>query len=202
MTPSHDRLILLPAAPLLKPLTHLPTAVTTSPPSAPLLPSQPSSPAPPKELSRTAKWSRMLEARARDEGGNIEMWGIKQSKEHKLRERVFKGIPDCWRAAAWEVLMCRFSRTGKVELRKLMEEYREALDQPSTYDVQIDLDVPRTISGHVMFKTRYGQGCVSGAWHCASIILIERAGNARCSMSSIVCRSSARHVDIVKAWGP
>lgn len=32
------------------------------------------------------------------------------------------------------------------------------MDLPSTFDVQIDLDVPRTISGHVMFHTRYGQG--------------------------------------------
>ena len=29
---------------------------------------------------------------------------------------------------------------------------------PSAEDVQIDLDVPRTISGHVLFHTRYGQG--------------------------------------------
>ncbi len=33
-----------------------------------------------------------------------------------------------------------------------------ALDAASTYDVQIDLDVPRTISGHVLFHTRYGHG--------------------------------------------
>lgn len=29
---------------------------------------------------------------------------------------------------------------------------------PSAQDVQIDLDVPRTISGNVLFHTRYGQG--------------------------------------------
>ncbi len=100
----------------------------------------------------------MLVARSRDEGGNVDLWDIKPSKEQKLRERTFKGIPDCWRSAAWEVLMNRFTRTGKAELRKLAEDYRDALDQPSSYDVQIDLDVPRTISGHVMFRTRYGQG--------------------------------------------
>jgi hypothetical protein len=32
------------------------------------------------------------------------------------------------------------------------------LKVPSTQDIQIDLDVPRTISGHVLFHTRYGRG--------------------------------------------
>ena len=126
----------------------------------------------------------MLVAASRDEGGNIDFWGIKPSKEHKFRERIYKGIPDCWRSAAWEVLMCRFSRTGKAELRQLMAEYREALDKPSTYDVQIDLDVPRTISGHVLFRTRYGQGCVSpgrNSVSCSSSL----AGNGHYSTSCI-----------------
>ncbi|TBU40021.1 rab-GTPase-TBC domain-containing protein [Dichomitus squalens] len=157
-TPSHDRLIAMPAAPFSKPLARTSAAVINGPASPPLLPHQPDSPPPVKEGSRTAKWGRMLVAASRDEGGNIDFWGIKPSKEPKFRERVYKGIPDCWRSAAWEVLMCRFSRTGKAELRQLMAEYREALDKPSTYDVQIDLDVPRTISGHVLFRTRYGQG--------------------------------------------
>ena len=100
----------------------------------------------------------MLEPRHRDEGGNIESWGIKASKESKLRERVYKGIPDRWRAATWELLMSRFSGLGKQEMAALGAQYRETLDKPSTYDIQIDLDVPRTISGHIMFRTRYGSG--------------------------------------------
>ncbi|KAI0354617.1 RabGAP/TBC [Trametes cingulata] len=157
-TPSHDRLILLPSAPLQRPLARISTASTSGPASPPLLQRQPETRYPPKETSRTAKWGRMLVAASRDPGGNVEMWGVKPTKERKLRERVYKGIPDCWRSAAWEILMCRFSRTGRAELRQLMREYQDALDKPSSYDVQIDLDVPRTISGHVMFRTRYGQG--------------------------------------------
>ncbi|KAI0673794.1 RabGAP/TBC [Trametes maxima] len=157
-TPSHDRLILLPGAPLQRPLARITTANTSGTPTPPPLPRQPESVYPPKETARTAKWGRMLVAASRDPGGNTDLWGVKAGKERKLRERVYKGIPDCWRSAAWEVLMCRYSRTGKAELRQLMGEYREALDRPSSYDVQIDLDVPRTISGHVMFRTRYGQG--------------------------------------------
>lgn len=35
---------------------------------------------------------------------------------------------------------------------------QDTLEKPSSHDIQIDLDVPRTISGHVMFRTRYGLG--------------------------------------------
>ncbi|KAI0714853.1 rab-GTPase-TBC domain-containing protein [Earliella scabrosa] len=157
-TPSHDRLISIPAAPLSRPLAHTATGVTTGPATPPTLQRQPEVRVPAKELNRTAKWGRMLVAVSRDEGGNVDFWGVRPAKERKFRERIYKGIPDCWRSAAWEILMCRFSRTGKTELRQLMRDYQEALDKPSTYDVQIDLDVPRTISGHVMFRTRYGQG--------------------------------------------
>ena len=100
----------------------------------------------------------MLVPALRDQGGNVQLWGIKPTKEKKLAERVYKGIPDRWRNAAWEVLVSRRSKSGKKEYDALVEEYHEALDKPSTYDVQIDLDVPRTITGHIMFKTRYGQG--------------------------------------------
>lgn len=49
-------------------------------------------------------------------------------------------------------------RMERVGVGELGRRYRDLLDQPSEHDVQIDLDVPRTISGHVMFHTRYGQG--------------------------------------------
>ncbi|KAI0756377.1 RabGAP/TBC [Daedaleopsis nitida] len=157
-TPSHDRLVAIPAAPLSRPLAHTANAVTNGAASPPLLPRQPEIRPPVRELSRAAKWGRMLVPVSRDEGRNVDFWGVRPSKERKLRQRIYKGIPDCWRAAAWEILMCRFSKTGKVELKQLMRDYYDDLDRPSSYDVQIDLDVPRTISGHVMFKTRYGQG--------------------------------------------
>jgi hypothetical protein len=156
--PSHDRLILLRSSPLTKRLSKVTAGPKKGPPSAKSLSLLPPAPHPTKETSRIAKWNRMLEPRARDEGGNIEAWGVKASKEQKLRERTYKGIPDRWRRAAWDLLMNRFSRTGKAEILKLGEEYRDALEKPSTYDVQIDLDVPRTISGHIMFRTRYGSG--------------------------------------------
>jgi hypothetical protein len=84
--------------------------------------------------------------------------------------------------AAWWTLIQETAarRSGskgkqKENVERLEEDYRvstpilqlrsadciqHAMDLPSTFDVQIDLDVPRTISGHVMFHTRYGQGYV------------------------------------------
>ena len=102
----------------------------------------------------------MLEPAIRDSGGNALEWRVKPSKRRKVRERVYKGIPDCWRSAAWEMLITKMSGAGQAQFEKLSQEYEDHLQQPSTYDIQIDLDVPRTISGHVMFRTRYGQGCV------------------------------------------
>ena len=54
--------------------------------------------------------------------------------------------------------MSRYSALAPWGFEKLGEDYRDGLDKPSTYDIQIDLDVPRTISGHIMFRTRYGAG--------------------------------------------
>ena len=94
------------------------------------------------------------------EGGNAQSWRIRPSKESKLRERIYKGIPDRWRRAAWDLLMTRYSSYSPRTIETLGHQYREGLEKPSTYDIQIDLDVPRTISGHIMFRTRYGAGYV------------------------------------------
>ncbi|KIL71420.1 hypothetical protein M378DRAFT_65012 [Amanita muscaria Koide BX008] len=156
--PSHDRLVRLDAAPLLKKLSRTQRAKDGAGSRVTFLRSLPPSPPPLRELSRTAKWTQMLKAEIRDGGRNTQFWRIRSSKESKLRERTYKGIPDCWRRAAWDMLMCRFAASGPEKSAALANDYREALDKPSSYDVQIDLDVPRTISGHVMFKTRYGAG--------------------------------------------
>jgi hypothetical protein len=150
--------VLLDSAPLLKKLSR--TWGSRSIPRINILNSIPASPKPVREATRVDKWTRMLIPEARDIGGNIQFWRIRSSKEPKLRERVYKGIPDRWRSAAWDMLIHRYASTGLQQTAALATDYRDALDKPSTYDIQIDLDVPRTISGHVMFRTRYGAGCV------------------------------------------
>lgn len=87
----------------------------------------------------------------------------------QLRERIYKGVPDRWRSAVWWTLidgskvenLCRPNgpaTKGRLTASELGRQYHERVDRPSTHDIQIDLDVPRTISGHVMFHTRYGAG--------------------------------------------
>ncbi|KAG1720797.1 rab-GTPase-TBC domain-containing protein [Suillus paluster] len=156
--PSHDRLIRLPSGPLLKRLAPVRAGSKSAPSHAVSVSSLPAASSPLKEQMRVAKWDRMLEVLSRDSGGNIESWIVKPSKAHKLRQRVYKGIPDRWRRAAWEVLMNRFSKSGREAIEKLGDCYQQDLEKPSSYDIQIDLDVPRTISGHILFRTRYGLG--------------------------------------------
>ncbi|KAG0698444.1 rab-GTPase-TBC domain-containing protein [Suillus ampliporus] len=158
IVPSHDRLIRLPSGPLVKGLTKVRAGSKSAPSHAVSVSSLPAASSPLKEQMRVAKWGRMLEVMSRDSGGNVESWGIKASKAHKLRQRVYKGIPDRWRRAAWEVLMNRFSKSGREAIDKLGDRYLQDLEKPSSYDIQIDLDVPRTISGHILFRTRYGLG--------------------------------------------
>lgn len=197
--PSHDRLILLTSAPLSKRLSKAPTGPKSTPPSAKSLSSLPPNTTSAKETSRISKWGRMLEPRARDQGGNVESWGIKSSKEQKLRERTYKGIPDRWRGAAWDLLMSRFSKTGRREMDRLGEDYRDALDKPSTYDIQIDLDVPRTISGHIMFRTRYGSGYVF-SYHHSCMCLILYSVNGHYFTSCIHSPYDVPNADTCKAW--
>lgn len=155
---SHDRLVRLPAAPLLKRLSTVTAGPKTAPSHAVPVTSLPPPSSPSKEADRIAKWGRMMQVSSRDRGGNVESWGVKPSKAHKLRRRVYKGIPDRWRSAAWEALMNTYSKSGYDQVVKLAEHYQSDIEKPSSYDIQIDLDVPRTISGHVLFRTRYGLG--------------------------------------------
>lgn len=156
--PSHDRFVLLPTPPLLKPLSHISRADTSASENATILPSLPSPRPPIHEEERMEKWSRMLVPRSRDAGGNIQTWAIDPVKEHKLSRRAFKGIPDRWRSAAWLAFIGKFAHADRDQLTALSIEYREALEKHSPYDIQIDLDVPRTINGHILFRTRYGLG--------------------------------------------
>lgn len=169
--PSHERVVILHSNYFAKNLQRVARATTTGPPSPVVLSAMPKPPEVPKDVERRriVKWSQMLESEKRDNGGNVSVWRVNFGKEKKLRSRVFKGIPDAWRAAAWEVLIGRWvgkqhgrdsleARELERMLTQLRTEYRSSVDRPSSYDVQIDLDVPRTINGHVLFKTRYGQG--------------------------------------------
>jgi len=198
--PSHDRLILLPSGPLHKRLAVVRAGSKSGPSHAVSVSSLPAASSPFKEQMRVAKWGRMMEVLSRDRGGNVESWSVKASKAHKLRRRVYKGIPDRWRSAAWEVLADRFSRSGREATAKLGECYHEDLEKPSSYDIQIDLDVPRTISGHIMFRTRYGLGYVIVPTLILSDLTFVLSGNVPFSMFCTPFRCDARNVAMCRAW--
>ena len=90
-------------------------------------------------VRRERKWDGLLEAGI---GGPLRM----------IRQHVYKGIPESRRGEAWIALAAR--RAPRVPPSSVFDTLKE----PSLYDMQIDLDVPRTISGHVRFLTRYGRG--------------------------------------------
>ncbi|BGP49011.1 hypothetical protein JCM10450v2_004890 [Rhodotorula kratochvilovae] len=133
------------------------------------------------ETKRVDKWGAMLSVARRDPGGNAQDWvvgpewwsgrvpgggGGQSGKYRRLQRRVFKGVPDRWRRAVWGLMLermaseveCRAGAEPVPTLDELRREYDELVAVPYVQDVQIDLDVPRTISGHVLFHTRYGQG--------------------------------------------
>ncbi|KAL9940320.1 hypothetical protein V8E36_001025 [Tilletia maclaganii] len=127
-----------------------------------------------RERIRIDKWARMLSVSSRDDGGNATLYAIREkigaagagaskAKTRKLRRRVYKGIPDRWRSAVWLALLERRARSVAASkegptFAALVKRYDRLVQEPSPYDVQIDLDVPRTMSGHILFHTRYGQG--------------------------------------------
>ncbi|TKY89143.1 hypothetical protein EX895_001674 [Sporisorium graminicola] len=129
-----------------------------------------------REQERIAKWARMLTVKGRDSGHNAVRFDFTNGFDRKVRRRVYKGIPDSWRSAAWSALLHYRQQTpegrqsytlAKPHLQTatasitepdVTTSFERLQATPSTYDVQIDLDVPRTISGHIQFHTRYGQG--------------------------------------------
>lgn len=82
------------------------------------------------------------------------------TKNPKLIERTWKGIPDCWRSAAWYSFLATSAKAwpGAETDAHLMAEFARLQAVASPDDVQIDLDVPRTVNGHIMFRRRYRGG--------------------------------------------
>ncbi|KAI1315428.1 hypothetical protein EDD11_000816 [Mortierella claussenii] len=104
-----------------------------------------------KEQERSLKWAKM----ARQYTTETKETEYSFSNHSKFVPRVYKGIPDCWRAAAWTYLITKRSAGFEPNIRQI---YHDMLDISSPEEEQIDLDIPRTMHGHIMFRTRYGPG--------------------------------------------
>ncbi len=110
-----------------------------------------------KEDTRVGKWEAMM-VPDRD-SRPLARYKVSQSvSPQKLRRRIYKGVPDRWRPAVWDALLEMRSKKSIDRNGELAETFSASLSVASPHDVQIDLDVPRTISGHIMFHTRYGLG--------------------------------------------
>lgn len=125
-----------------------------------------------KEIEREEKWRKMAKVVSNGPKGGGMVFEFDTSSS-KLIERTWKGIPDRWRATAWHAFLSESAKKKKdsVSDEDLIESYHEYLLIGSPDDVQIDIDVPRTISSHIMFRRRYrgGQRLLFHVLHAMSL---------------------------------
>lgn len=129
-----------------------------------------------KEWERSEKWRKMAKVvKKGSEGEGMEFEF--DNKNAKLIERTWKGIPDRWRGAAWWSFLATSAKNheGSAPLESLVTDFHRLQERSSPDDVQIDLDVPRTISRHIMFRRRYrgGQRLLFRVLHAISIYFPE-----------------------------
>jgi len=115
------------------------------------------------ERRREAKWAKMaktINIQTGVQGGGTTF--TFDTTSPKLISRVWKGIPDCWRAPAWHSFLLASARRqlgpsfptdAQLTQRFFYLQTLDCVDDP-----QIDTDVPRTIGGHIMFRRRYRGG--------------------------------------------
>ncbi|XP_054724277.1 USP6 N-terminal-like protein [Uloborus diversus] len=95
-----------------------------------------------REQERIGKWLKMMKK-----------WD-KYCDSVKLRERVYKGIPNSVRGEVW----CRLLGVPQIKMEQ-EGKYEEMVQQARIHskDIkQIDLDVNRTFRNNIMFRERYG----------------------------------------------
>jgi hypothetical protein len=111
-----------------------------------------------KEWSRNEKWLQMARKRSDSKGGGMSF--DFDTNNAKLISRTWKGIPDRWRAAAWHSFLSASARRrgDHVSDDELIRNFNRLQELNCADDVQIDVDVPRTISMHIMFRKRYRGG--------------------------------------------
>jgi hypothetical protein len=112
-----------------------------------------------KEIERDDKWRKM--ARVVKSGANVGgMLFDFDTRDPKLIARTWKGIPDRWRATAWFSFLAASAKAdpNSPTEEDLVSSFYDLQAESSAEDVQIDVDVPRTINRHIMFRRRYRGG--------------------------------------------
>lgn len=125
-----------------------------------------------KEIEREEKWRKMARIVSKRPDGRGTLFDF-DTDSPKVIERTWKGIPDRWRATAWHAFLSASAKKSMDCLsdEELMEAFHGHQTQASPDDVQIDIDVPRTISSHIMFRRRYrgGQRLLFRVLHAMSL---------------------------------
>ena len=125
-----------------------------------------------KEIEREEKWRKMARVVSKRPDGGGTQFDF-DTRSPKLIERTWKGIPDRWRATAWHAFLSASAKKTHDSLsdEELIEIFNERQSEGSPDDVQIDIDVPRTISSHIMFRRRYrgGQRLLFRVLHAMSL---------------------------------
>ncbi|KFY40995.1 hypothetical protein V495_05114 [Pseudogymnoascus sp. VKM F-4514 (FW-929)] len=129
-----------------------------------------------REWVRSEKWRRM--AKLVNSGPDGEGMEFEFDVAHpKLIDRTWKGIPDVWRATAWRCFLNASAKKveGSPTEASLIEAFQRLVSEGSADDVQIDMDVPRTINSHIMFRKRYrgGQRLLFRVLHCLALYFPE-----------------------------
>ncbi|PTU21306.1 hypothetical protein P175DRAFT_0435211 [Aspergillus ochraceoroseus IBT 24754] len=125
-----------------------------------------------KEWEREDKWTKMAKPTKKNKDGGGMTFEF-DTKSSKLIERTWKGIPDRWRSSAWYAFLEASAkrRSDSPTEEELIDAFHEYQLVSSPDDVQIDIDVPRTISSHIMFRRRYrgGQRLLFRVLHAMSL---------------------------------
>lgn len=127
-----------------------------------------------KEWQREEKWRKMGKLVGKSPSGGGMLFEF-DTRNPKLIERTWKGIPDRWRSTAWYAFLAASAKKdpNSAPDEELIEAFYELQDDDSAEDMQIDMDVPRTISHHIMFRRRYrgGQRLLFRVLHAFSLYL-------------------------------
>ena len=164
------------------------------------------------ERSREEKWQKMARPAKTDRNRSNSVGGGMRFEfdvnDSKLVSRTWKGIPDRWRATAWHNFLSASHRKRGIGASdpELISQFHLLQEQNSPDDVQIDVDVPRTISMHIMFRRRYrgGQRLLFRVLHAISVYFPETGyvqGMASLA-ATLLCYYDEEHafIMLVRLW--
>lgn len=129
-----------------------------------------------KEWEREEKWRKMAKPTNKNRTGGGMTFEF-DTTSSKLIERTWKGIPDRWRSTAWHAFLSASAKKhpDSPTDEELIQTFNDYQEMGSPDDIQIDIDVPRTISSHIMFRRRYrgGQRLLFRVLHAMSLYFPE-----------------------------